>query len=49
MQRGLRETQGLTELSTVIAHHKPRDPRGRRKTEERLDRLEEDIRVPRQN
>ena len=44
VQRGLREIQGLRKRSTVIAHHNHRDARGRRKTEERLARLEEDIR-----
>ena len=44
VQRGLQETQGLRELPTVAAHHNSRDARGRRKTEDRLVRLEEDVR-----
>ena len=44
VQRGLREIQGLRELPIVVTRQNYRDARGRRKTEERLARLEEDIR-----
>jgi len=44
VQRGLREIQGPWEAPTVAAHQNHHDARGRRKTEEKLSRLEEDIR-----
>ena len=44
VQRGLREIQGSWEVPTFAAHQNHHDARGRRKTEEKLSRLEEDIR-----
>ena len=44
VQRGLWEFQGLQQASIVVPHPQCHDARGRRKTEERLSRLEEDIR-----
>jgi hypothetical protein len=44
VQRGLREIRGSQEGPTVAADQNPHDARGRCKTEEKLSRLEEDIR-----
>ena len=44
VQRGLWEFRGLQQASIVVPHPQCHDARGRRKTEERLSRLEEDIR-----
>ena len=44
VQRGVWEVQGVQQASIVVPHPQCHDARGRRKTEERLSRLEEDIR-----
>jgi hypothetical protein len=44
VQRGLWEFQGLRQAPIIAPHPEHPDARGRRKTEERLSRLEEDIR-----
>ena len=44
VQRGLREFRGLRQVPIIVPHPERPDARGRRKTEERLSRLEEDIR-----
>ena len=45
VQRGLCEYQGLRQKPRITPGPKRHDARGRRKTEERLARLEEDIRL----
>ncbi len=44
VQRGLRKIGGSQEDAAIAADPNPHDARGRRKTEEQLSRLEEDIR-----
>ena len=44
VQRGLWEFLGLRQAPIIVPHPERHDTRGRRKTEERLSRLEKDIR-----